>query len=250
MWTSRPAAQRTSDTDAAWAWLATLPPAQRAPATTRLVLVNALFLKAPWRVPFPKRETTPGRFTTAAGRPITVPMMSGDPARGYVRASGWTATTLPYLGDELAMALVLPDPAGTTAVRDLLSGPQLTELLRRLARATSKVAVKLPRFTIRSRSLLKPALTALGMGAAFAGGADFTGMLREPVLQIEEVPHEAVVAVDEEGTRASAATAVVVGLESGPAGRLVLDRPFYVVIYDVATLVPLFFARVADPGDG
>jgi serpin B len=107
----------------------------------------------------------------------------------------------------------------------------------------------MPRFTIRAQAELSTVLAALGMPDAFAAEADFSGMTRQAKLAISAVVHEAFVAVDEAGTEAAAASAVVMREVSAPLDpvQLRLDRPFLFVIHEVATRTPLFVGRVGDP---
>jgi serpin B len=111
------------------------------------------------------------------------------------------------------------------------------------------VHIELPRFTFRTPSGLKQPLMDLGMPLAFEDTADFTPMSPFEPLYIDDVLHETFVAVDESGTEAAAATAVVMRESSGVYNQhaLVCDRPFLFVIHDVAQDVPLFVGRVADP---
>ena len=107
----------------------------------------------------------------------------------------------------------------------------------------------MPRWTFRSTSPLKDPLSGLGMPLAFTDQADLSGMTTEEDLRSTAVLHEVFIAVDEEGTEAAAATAVVAGATSAPppAEQLVLDRPFLFVIHDVEHGTPLFVGRVGDP---
>jgi serpin B len=112
------------------------------------------------------------------------------------------------------------------------------------------VQLTLPRWEFRTQASLKEALSALGMPTAFSSDADLTAMTDEDAdLHIGAVVHEAFVAVDEKGTEAAAATAVVAQLESAPAVRVevAVDRPFLFVIHDVEHLTPLFVGKVGDP---
>ncbi|GAB3254653.1 serpin family protein [Nocardioides dilutus] len=212
-------------------------------ALTRLVLVNALYLKAPWERPFEKTLTQDGDFHLADGSAVSVPMMrSSDPVGGSA-GDGWRAARVPYAGGMLAMTVVLPDGD----IDAVVSGGAIADVL---ATAPSQsVALTMPRWTFRSPSPLGDALIAMGMPTAFSDAADLTGMSTELDLFIAAVLHEVFIAVDEEGTEAAAATAVVVDETSAPIvdDELVLDRPFLFVIHDVEHGTPLFVGRVGDP---
>ena len=223
-----------------------LVPAGAVDASTRLVLVNAVYLKAPWEEPFQAGATQKGSFTLASGQTVQADMMTGSLARASAATgTGFVAVSLPYAGGELAMTLILPDRPDPAAHATWLSTAGLDTALRGLR--PRPVTLTMPKWTFRSRLELKPLLSTLGMPTAFAGSADFSGISRALALVIDEVYHQGFVAVDEEGTEAAAATAVVMREVSAPADPLTvtLDRPFLFVVHDVATRAPLFIGRLA-----
>ncbi|GAB3200525.1 serpin family protein [Nocardioides hungaricus] len=209
---------------------------------TRLVLVDALYFKAPWLEPFAKPLTTDDPFRLADGSTVDVPTMHGLVSGGYAAGDGWAAASVPFAGRELALTVVLPErdrPLDVAALPAVLA-----------ALSPETVDLALPRWTFRSELALGGALARLGMPSAFdEARADFTRMAATEPLLIDDVYHQVFVAVDERGAEAAAATAVVVGLESAPvAGQtLVVDRPFHFVIHDVDHGTPLFTGRVDDP---
>jgi serpin B len=212
---------------------------------TRLVLVNALYFKAPWETPFEKTLTSSGPFHRADGTKVTVPLMRGD-AEGsavYLPGRHFTGARLPYRGGTLAMTVALPTGREDAALAELLGPHALT------AAGEPAVAVTLPRWSYRVPTDLGDVLKALGMSDAFdADLADFSRMTDDEQLFIAFVLHQTFVAVDEDGTEAAAATAV--GMADSAALRahsLVLDRPFLYVVHDTAHGTPLFVGRVADP---
>jgi serine protease inhibitor len=217
--------------------------------TTRLVLVNAIYVKAPWAVPFEKTATRDGPFTRADGSIVSVPMMQSDSAAqlAYTRGPGWQAVDLPYDGGGLALAVVVPDAGRLDEIVDGFDVAFIRAMLAGLQ--PTGVALRLPRWTFRTQVLLNEVLAGLGMPTAFTGRADFSGMTRDESLQIAAVVHEAFIAVDEQGTEASAATAVVMRLSSARLStvELTVDRPFLFVLHDTATGTPLFIGRVSDP---
>lgn len=209
---------------------------------TRLVLVNALYFKAPWNVPFESSLTEDKDFRRADGSTVSVPMMRKPDAYG-ASGPGWQSARLAYAGDKLAMTVVLADDLDA-----LVAGGTLADVIG--AGTTGPVDLTMPRWTFRTQSPLRDALIELGMPTAFApGGADFSAMTREEQLFVSAVLHEVFIAVDERGTEAAAATAVVMSVTSaGPTpGVLVLDRPFLFVIHDTEFGIPLFVGRVGDP---
>lgn len=213
-------------------------------ASTRLVLVNALYLKAPWADPFPKAATAPQPFTRADGSRVQVEMMQADPqGAAYLTGLHYRAARLGYAGGGLAMTVALPDRGHEADALAALLGGGLS------APGELGVHVALPRFTFRTPSDLVRPLIDLGMRRAFGDGADFAPMSPTDPLFIHAVLHQAFVAVDESGTEAAAATAVVMDEASGgvTGHSLLCDRPFLFVIHDVAHGTPLFVGRCADP---
>ncbi len=209
---------------------------------TRLVLVNALYLKAPWSAPFEKTATSSGRFHTAGGT-VTADLMSTDEGPAYVVGRHFRGARLPYAGSTLAMTVALPEPGQESAALRELVGTGLA------GGGEPGLRLVMPRWTYRVATDLVQPLRRLGMGVAFGADADFGAMTDDADLAITDVLHQTFVAVDEAGTEAAAATAVVMGETSLPVTphELVLDRPFLYVIHDVAHGTPLFVGRVADP---
>lgn len=229
-----------------------LVPAGTLSTDTRLVLVNAVHLKAPWEEPFEgDPETVP--FELLGGEAVDVEMMSqmmtgASYAESNPGEAGWVAVRLPYLGSELAMAVVVPDDLA--AFEERLDGDVLRELLDRFDGAERPVRVVMPRWDLRSRLSLAEVLAELGMPSAFdPRQADLSGMTAEEQLFVSHVLHQAAITVDEQGTEAAAATGVVVGVTGLPAepAEVVADRPFVFVLHDVATGAPMFVGRVTDP---
>jgi len=204
-------------------------------------------------VPFPTGATRPRPFTRPDGSIVEVDTMSVDlPAAVLVQGQGWEAVRLPYAGAQLAMTIVVPDVGGLPALEASLDGPWVGRLLAQTPLG-APLTVRLPRWTFRTAVSLNAVLAQMGMPSAFSeSAADFSAMTGERDLVISEVAHQAFVAVDEEGTEAAAATAVVAEAEavSAPAipeRVLAVDRPFLFVIHDVHTAAPLFLGRVEHP---
>ena len=216
---------------------------------TRLVIVNAIYLKAPWEVPFTKELTTKAPFHLADGGTVDVDLMRGEASRGRrAHGDGWQTATIPYAGGRLAMTVVLPDEGRLADVETLVAGGALPGMLAE--GRTTGLAVSLPRWTARTAASLKEALGGLGMRAAFdPERADFRPMTEDDLdLYVSAVLHQGFIAVDEDGTEAAAATAVVIRETSAMlAEPFVVDRPFLYVIHDVEHGTPLFLGRVVDP---
>jgi len=215
--------------------------------TTRLVLANALYLKAPWSDPFPEAETRDAPFRPDGER-LTVPMMHGTATRAYVRADGYQAVLLAYANSRLAMAIVLPD-GSLDDLRPCLTDGGMRRLLA--GTAQRRVTLSMPRFRLEAGFDLIPALRRLGVHQAFSDQADFTGMTDAARLSIGAIAHKAYVDVDEHGTEAAAATAVAMRLlaltQPPPRVEMVVDRPFLFAIIDAPTRLPIFLGQVTRP---
>ena len=218
-------------------------------ALTRLVLVNAVYLKAPWAEPFEREATRPRPFVTDTGRTVAADTMTaGLASAGWGAGDGWEAVRVAYEGGKLAMTVVLPAEGRLDDVSAAVAAGRLTEILGATRRGG--VRLSLPRWRFRTQAPLDEVLRALGMRSAFdERAADFGGMTRQERLCVSTVLHEAFIAVDEKGTEAAAATALVMRTVSAPMleHEVVVDRPFLFVVHDVAHLTPLFVGRVTDP---
>jgi serpin B len=220
----------------------------RLDASTRLVLVNAIYLKAPWQEPFSKEATVDTHFMRLDGTTVSVPTMSGAAERPYAAGDGWKAVELPYVGGSLAMTIVLPDDMAAFDKRlDAAGFAAITSALK-----PAMVDLSLPRFKTETKTDLMNVLAALGMPLAMdSDRADFSGITSDERLFITGVVHQANIAVDEDGTEASAATAVVMAAATAaPALSVRVDRPFLFALRDTRTGAILFLGRIVDPSAG
>lgn len=213
---------------------------------TRAVVVNAVYMTAPWATQFDDELTEQGTFHLADGATADVPMMR-DPSLSTRAAvgEGYTAVELPYVGGDLAMLLVVPD--ASTSLDDVVAGlgdGGLAAVADGLATAT--VDLTLPRWDTESATDLAPLLTELGLPIP---GGSLDGIA--PDLEIAAAVHAADITVDETGTEAAAATAVGIEVTSAPMPgdvvTVVADRPYLFAVRHVETGAPLFVGRVADP---
>jgi serine protease inhibitor len=207
---------------------------------TRLVLANAVYLKADWQTPFAKDPTTDATFTRADGTTVAVPMMHQEQSLRYASGQGWQAVELPYAASELAMRVIVPQGALTPA--DVLSPQTLAQVQADLR--GEQVDLFLPRWDFATDLDLLPALNTLGLTAL----DDFSGMSRER-LTLDQAVHRANITVDEWGTEAAAVTGLVFTTSGQSAPPLVVraDRPFAFAIVHQPTGAPLFIGHVADP---
>jgi serpin B len=217
-------------------------------ALTRLVLTNAIYFNAAWDYPFNGNITADGPFYKLDSGQIIVPMMKQTESFGYTEGEGYQAVELRYDGDELSMVILLPASGNFEAFEEGLQAQQVNDIIRGLQRTL--VALTMPQFEFDSEFRLAGTLADMGMPVAFSGGADFSGMTGNRELFISEVVHKAFVSVDEAGTEAAAATAVVMA-GSGPEPpvpvEVTIDRPFIFLIRDIETGAILFVGRVLNP---
>jgi len=233
-------------------------PAGALDKTTRLVLANALYLKAPWANEFSQNATQSEPFFVR-GAPVDVPMMrKTDKNFGYARREGFTVVSLPYAGNDLQFVVLLPDEInGLRDIESKLSGDVLASCAKLEKR---DVDLHLPKFKFEPPTVaLKEKFEALGMKTAFdvpPGSANFDKIApRKPsdYLYISNIFHKTFIALDEKGTEAAAATAVVMMARSAlmspppPPVEVKVDRPFVYAIQHVPSGVCLFLGRVTDP---
>lgn len=213
-------------------------------ALTRLVLTNAIYLKAAWLHSF--NDAAPGTFHRADGSGVQAQLMSLSEALAYGAGDGYQAVRLPYVGG-VSMVVIVPDAGKLDPLERSLDGATLRRIANGLSSA--QVTLSMPKFSFRSNALLKDALSEMGMEVAFSGRADFSGMTKQEPLVIADVIHQAFIAVDEKGTEAAAATAVVMRATSAPQRpvELKIDRPFLFLIQDDETGAILFMGRLVDP---
>ena len=228
-------------------------PADALSEDSRMVLVNALHLRASWPSPL---TTGTGPFTTADGQETEVETLSGETSTWY-EDELCRATSLGTYGKDLSLALVQPVsdlPTVLDAWAESAEDPSagLGALLDGLADDGESVDLTVPAFDIAWAAPLSPLLTELGMADAFQPDlADFSGITTEEELLISEVIQKAVITIDEEGMEAAAATAVMMDAASAPADpkQLVLDAPFLFVAYETASRAPLVLGWIGDPSE-
>lgn len=219
-------------------------------ALTRLVLANAVYFKAGWTDPFRAELTEDATFTLSDETEVTVPFMHQIRRYAYAEGPEFQAVRIPYLGHQVSAVIVLPRPGYADLVESFFSPEVLNQ---GLAEATlAEVDLRLPKFQLSPSLPLGDNLKALGLTDAFdPQEADFSGMDGTRDLSVSNALHKAFVKVDEEGTEASAATAIVMGVTSMPAPvervTMTVDRPFLFLLRDDATGTLLFMGRIADP---
>jgi serpin B len=221
---------------------------------TRLVLVNAIYFLADWADPFEKFATSEQDFTVAGGAKKKVQMMHRADNYRLAQAGGVKVLEMPYKGNDAAMLVVLPDRVDGLADVEAAIGAGKLDAWRK-ALASQRVLVSLPRFEVAPPAFeLSSQLAALGMPIVFdTAKADFTG-IGNPAdpsekIHIDRVFHKAFVKVDEKGTEAAAATAVLAAGAGMPPKSVPFeaDHPFLFLIVDQTSGLVLFMGRVNDP---
>jgi len=233
-----------------------LPPGSITPFT-RLVITNAVYFKGTWLMQFDANQTTDAPFTTPSGSQVTVKMMQQtgkDAIFHYAENADIQMLSLPYTAKEgkgISMVILLPKNNDLSAAVSYLDPANFSALKQ--SASSRQVKVYIPRFKFETQYSLPDTLSAMGMPTAFSGNADFSGMDGEKDLYISDVVHKAYIEVNEGGTEAAAATAVVM-IQSArdptpetPIPVFRADHPFLFVIQDNNTGTILFAGRVADP---
>ncbi len=234
-----------------------LPPGSISPSTA-VVLTNAIYFKGSWYEKFNAERTAPGSFTLLDQTVVTAHFMHRQTDTRYFKGNGFDVVELPYASpkfpeyaypQELAMLVIIPHAGEFQSVEAGLDIAGIESVIDALSMGT--VNLTFPKFEFACETRCKDILTGLGMTDAFDWTlADFSNMV-SPVQSrpwIDEVFHKAFVAVDENGTEAAAATAVVMSETGMPQiTTLSADRPFMFIIYDHFTQTILFMGRVLDP---
>jgi serpin B len=213
---------------------------------TAAVLTNAIYFNAAWRDQFPS-QSQDAPFALADGTEISVPTMAQMAGYNHVERPDFHALELPYDQDEVSMVILMPTMG---SVQDLEMNLTAAELEATFAALEPKIVqLALPKFKFETPLPLAQHLKTLGMDVAFSSAADFSGISSTLQLAITDVLHKAMIDVNEKGTEAAAATAVIIGPTSAPSSDLDLniDRPFLFLIRDMETNAILFIGRVADP---
>lgn len=218
-------------------------------ADTVLVLTNAILFQASWDTPFEEDATSTGDFHRADGSAVEVPLMQAELSARYASGEGYQAVELPYDGEMFSMVILVPDEGDFEGFDAALTGETFARIWDDLDDA--RVDLTLPRWSTDQGVSLATTLQAMGMEDAFdPTRADFTGILSTGTLYVDDVIHQAVITVDEKGTKAAAATAVIISdTGSIPEDPIVVraDRPFVYAIVDRQTGTVLFLGRLVDP---
>ena len=217
---------------------------------TRLVLANAIYFNGSWLIPFDEENTHDAEFTLLDGSTTTVDMMAlAGESFNYLDGENYQVVQLPYFSTDFIMTIIVPDSDAFADVENALSVEMLDEIRNTVS--NQPVDIQLPKYDFETTVNANEPLAALGMAEAFdMNAADFTGITQEQGLYITDVLHKATITVDEGGTEAAAATAIIIGIKSSmpeEAVSLVIDRPFLFFIQHQPTGSILFMGRVTQP---
>ncbi|WP_420174751.1 serpin family protein [Luteococcus sp. OSA5] len=235
------AAERTNDR------IKDLVTAEAITSETRLVVTNAIWFKAPWAEEFSRGEKLSFTHDDSTTTPVESFRAS---SKLWADGPGWQASVLDYLGGDLAMALVLPEEGKDEPLLDVWAAGGLHRMLTGWRRAQVRLTV--PLWQHEQEIALQEPLRKMGVRHLFVGDSDvdLTG-IRDEELAVTAAVQKTWISVDEKGTEAAAATALTVGAtsvkEPEEQHELVLDRPFWYVIFDRQSATPLFLGRVAKP---
>jgi len=217
-------------------------------ADARLVLANALYFKAAWATPFKEGSTSMEPFHAIDGSVSELPSMQRTGHFDYAEGEGWQAIRLPYEGDELELLVLLPESGRFSQFAAELDAERVESLIQSQQRR--RVRLGLPTFSLRGSLPLVEALQRAGLRRVFSDQAELGGIGDR--LFVSAAMHEAVVAVDEAGTEAAAATAAVISLTSMPMEQdqpveMQVDRPFLFAVRVAASGLPLFIGQLVKP---
>ncbi|MBL8094234.1 MAG: serpin family protein [Anaerolineales bacterium] len=225
-----------------------VPPDQITP-DTRLALTNAIYFKGGWVGAFGPRPQ-PLAFTTAAGETIQAPAISLADDFAYALVEDVHVVDVPYVGNRISFVVLVPPVGALEAFESRLTQAWFDGALAGVS--STKIVFSMPKLDYESRLALAPTLQSLGLNLPFQEGqADFSGIDGTHDLYISAVLHQANITLDETGTEAAAATALLMEVGAAPPADepfiLMVDRPYVYVIYDHETGAILFVGRVTDP---
>jgi len=214
---------------------------------TRLVLINAIYFKAVWKQSFDAEETFKTGFQSPITGNIDTSFMNMEMKVRVLEdpINGIEILELPYADENKSMLFILPNST-TNDISSRIAGINLADI-RNLPRLDTVVTI--PKFNMKYQTYLKEKMKNLGANDVFSQSANLRGISDEPLFATEGV-HQAFIEVNEEGTEAAAATAVVVGLRTARRKRqFFANRPFLFMVYDFSHNVPLFAGKVVDPSN-
>lgn len=218
---------------------------------TKLVLTNAVYFSGKWLNQFNEANTAEDKFVTATEE-MNVPFMKQTGKFLYSEDAEKQVVATPYEDGEFAMVFVLPKAEQAAYLTKTSTPEEFATMMDALKEKT--VNLMLPKFSQRLSPDVKSVLTKLGMTKAFdEQQADFSGISKEKLF-INAIAHEAMVEINETGTTAAAATAVIVvpgsavpGVDPEQPVDFNATRPFMYYLIHQKTKAILFMGRVDKP---
>ncbi|KAJ8290375.1 hypothetical protein GJAV_G00012040 [Gymnothorax javanicus] len=213
---------------------------------TQLMLINTIFFKGKWELPFDPSQTQNDRFYVDKYNIVQVPMMFREDNFYYAsdEALNVKVLRLPYMG-EMAMLILLPNKGvDYTSIDDEINSGSFLGWLKQLR--ITRLEVQIPKFKMEQSYAMHKILPHLGISSAFENMANFSGLSKEHGLKVSTVLHKTMIDVDETGTTAAAATVTGITAYSLPP-NFIINRPFFFFIYHEVTNSLLFMGRVIDP---
>ncbi|NOR44451.1 MAG: serpin family protein [Candidatus Delongbacteria bacterium] len=218
-------------------------------ALTRLVLTNAVYFKGEWKEQFKKTRTQEKTFHTFKGKDVPAKMMYNKARYGYYENDKFQFLEMPYKGDDVSMFVFLPkDKKGLPDIEKIMDMELINTSIKEIVK--KDVKVYFPKFKLGLSYELSKLMKNLGMNDAFSKKADFSKMTGNKELYISAIIHKTFIEVDEKGTEAAAATAVVMRMKSAmptECPEFIADHPFFYFIRENSTGTILFTGRMNDP---
>ncbi|NXI69316.1 A1AT2 antiproteinase, partial [Anseranas semipalmata] len=213
---------------------------------TILVLVNYIYFKAAWEKSFDPARTYEDDFFVNANAPVRVNMMQHDSDYNsyYDQDLSCEVVELPYQGTARAL-LILPDEGKMKQVEDALSKEAVCKWDSKLE--TRRADLHLPKISISASYDVRNLFEEMGITDVFSSNADLSGISGSRDLLVSQAIHKAILEVDETGTEAAGATAIILTKVFLPSVTIKFNRPFIVLISDKATSTTLFMGKIVDP---
>jgi len=213
---------------------------------TQMILINAIYFKAQWKTAFNPEDTFDGVFNSPVAGNVNTSFMTMDAKVRLVEEEDFTIVELPYADETMSMIIVLPKPGASNTISEKLQSFNISKLKQ----ATPiDVSITIPKFSMTYQTYLKEKMENLGATDLFGSRANLRGISDAP-LYVSNGVHQVNIQVNEEGSEAAAATAVVVGVRTlTRKKRFFADRPFLFMIQDFQNNITLFAGKVVDPSN-
>ncbi|KAG8190680.1 hypothetical protein JTE90_001289 [Oedothorax gibbosus] len=228
-------------------------PADAISPLTKMVVANAVYFKESWQQTFDPLQTARRKFTTPSRKDIFVNMMNtrGRFIYGKSEELQCYALELPYAGNTLSMTILLPNNrySGVDILANNLT-PQRLQNLFLNDMYPREVKVSLPKFKMEDSFELSSVLEKMGLRTLFdRRRVDLSGFTGQREFPVDAVIHKSFIDVNEEGTEAAAATAILSSRSARPIGpaSFIADYPFIYLIRDTLSDLILFLGTVQKP---